>query len=139
MTAYITYAEYSTMTLSPVTEAQFAVLEPEAELTLDDWTLDRLHDVDEVPDSAKRVMAMIIDGKYEMYDGSKKLLNGESVKSYSNSITSLTFDTPYSGSVEEYEASMTRRMYDKAVTMLPTWLSSRVVGGSCDPREYCVC
>lgn len=133
---YLAYEEYQTMTISPITEQAFGVLEPEAELMLDDWTMDRLHDLDPIPDAAKRVMAMLVDGLYAMYDGSKRLMNGESVKSYSNGISSFSFDTPFSGTVEEYEASNTRRMYDKALTMLPGWLVSRVVP---DPRFQHVC
>lgn len=133
---YLDWVTYQTMTLDPVTYPQFNVLEPDAEIMLNDWTLDRLKAYDEadMPDEVKRLMANLVNGLYSMYQGSKQLLNGESVKSYSNGVSSWSFDTPFSGSVQDYEAKAKAAMYDLTVQYLPVELISRVVPqGGCYP------
>lgn len=121
------YGTYLTLTLDPVTEEQFSVLEPDAEILLARWTLERAAGLNPVPDSVLRVLAKTVNGLKAMYDGSKALLNGQSIKSYSDGISSWSFDTPYSGSVADYEDRAKQVMYETALTFLPTELTSRVV------------
>ena len=94
-------------------EADFSRLENKAEMLLDDWTLDRIRFMPApLPAYVAAAMTEIIDALPK--------LEGERVTSFSNGVTSFSFDTSKS------DVSM---LYDDVVRILPVELVSRCICG----------
>ena len=107
---YIDFDTYQTAGGS-LAEADFSRFENRAEMLLDDWTLDRIRFMP-APLPAYVAVAMT-----EIIDALPKL-GGERVTSFSNGVTSFSFDTSKS------DISM---LYDEVVRILPVELVSRCV------------
>lgn len=109
---YITYEQYQALG-GTVSATDFPRFECRAGLLLDDWTLDRIRFMP-APLPAYVAVAMT-----EIIDALPKLA-GERVTSFSNGVTSFSFDASKS------DVSM---LYDDVVRILPLELVSRCVCG----------
>jgi hypothetical protein len=109
---YITYEQYQALG-GTVSATDFPRFERRAGVWLDDWTLDRLRTMTEpYPDYVLVAMTEIIDALPK--------LGGERVTSFSNGVTSFSFDASKS------DISM---LYDDVMRILPLELVSRCVCG----------
>lgn len=106
---YLDYATYQTMSLSPVSASDFAILEPEAETYVDDWTYGRARLLVSHTEAVQRVVAKVVDGL--------KSITGEQVSSYSNGTDSWSFVKPTN------EQQITR-LHSMALRLLPLDLVS---------------
>lgn len=107
---YLTYEKYQELG-GKVSEADFPRLEAKAEYLLDDWTMIRIRFTNQpLPDYVALAMTEIVDALAK--------LGGERVTSFSNGVTSFSFDTSKS------DISM---LYDDVVRILPLELVSRCV------------
>ena len=108
--AYLTYEEYKELG-GQLDESAFPLLERKAQRKLDNYTFDRLKDMETIDDEVKEVLTIMIDMLAE--EG-----NGDEVKSFSNGVVNLTYKD---------KKPIDERMYDVVVEYLPVSLISEVV------------
>lgn len=107
---YLTYDKYQELG-GKVSEADFPRLEAKAECLLDEWTMLRIRFTNPpLPDYVALAMTEIVDELTK--------LGGERVTSFSNGVTSFSFDPSKS------DISM---LYDDVVRILPVELVSRCI------------
>ena len=124
---YISYEEYASMG-GTADEEQFNMREPLAEIYMDDWTLNRLHDEEvapsgNVPQSVKWAMRYLVDYVQSISEGFATSVQGKELSSFSNGVTSLGFVSAEQGQgVQAYDAAKAHIM-----RMLPIELCSACV------------
>ena len=112
------YLDYSTYAINggTVSEADYPRAARRAEYMLDDWTMGRIRAMSDagetLPDYVADVMTEIVDALAK--------LGGERVTSFSNGVTSFSFDT---------SKSDIYMLYDDVVRILPVELVSRCICG----------
>lgn len=125
---YLTYEEYTAMGGTADADT-FDRLEPEAELLLDVWTLNRLHVPEAIPDgipsSVKVAMRRLVDYVPSIEEGYKRKANGEEVSSFSNGVNSFSFATSDASAGSGNTAL--DAAYDQITGMLPIELVSTCV------------
>lgn len=106
---YLTYEEYKAMGGS-LNETAYPRFERKAEYYMDNWTLDRIKNLEEIPECVKDAMFEVIE--------QLPSLDGDRVASFSNGVNSFSFDT----STSDLDS-----LYNKVKVMLPVELISAVV------------
>lgn len=108
--AYLTYEEYKELG-GQLDESAFPLLERKAQRKLDNYTFNRLKDMETIDDEVKEVLTLMIDMLAE--EGT-----GDEVKSFSNGVVSMTY---------KEKKPIDERMYDVVYEYLPVSLISEVV------------
>lgn len=127
---YVTYGEYQ-QAGGKLTEAEFDVQEPRAEIMLDGWTLNRLKeqsvvdDLKEIGDWRSVVIALswLTDQMQGIENARKAKADGAEVTSFNNGVNSFSFGGGSSSETTAAESSA----YHEVVRMLPVELVSACV------------
>lgn len=93
-------------------EEQYPIAERKARALLDDWTLDRIKRLDEIPEEVELAMFEVIERIGPAFDG-----NG-GVSSFSNGVNSVSFNA---------SADVRGELYDLVTAILPVELISAAV------------
>lgn len=127
---YISYEEYK-QGGGKLTEDEFNVQEPRAEMLLDNWTLNRLKSERVVADleqmgeyqKVKVAMAWLVDQMQGIEKARKAKSEGTEVTSFNNGVNSFSFGGGASSEATAAEASA----YHEVCRMLPVELVSACV------------
>ena len=127
---YVTYEEYQ-QAGGKLTEAEFDVQEPRAEIMLDGWTLNRLKEQSVVDDlkatgdwrSVVIALSWLTDQMQGIENARKAKADGAEVTSFNNGVNSFSFGGGSSSDVTDAESSA----YHEVVRMLPVELVSACV------------
>lgn len=127
---YVTYEEYQ-QAGGNLTEAEFDVQEPRAEIMLDGWTLNRLKEQSVVDDlkstgdwrSVVIALSWLTDQMQGIEKARKAKADGAEVTSFNNGVNSFSFG---GGSSEDSTAAESSA-YHEVVRMLPVELVSACV------------
>lgn len=127
---YVTYGEYQ-QAGGKLTEAEFDVQEPRAEIMLDGWTLNRLKEQSVVDDlkaigdwrSVVIALSWLTDQMQSIENARKAKADGAEVTSFNNGVNSFSFGGGASSETTDAESSA----YHEVVRMLPVELVSACV------------
>lgn len=127
---YVTYEEYQ-QAGGNLTEAEFDVQEPRAEIMLDGWTLNRLKEHSVVDDlkatgdwrSVVIAMSWLTDQMQGIEKARKAKADGAEVTSFNNGVNSFSFGAGSSSDSTDAESSA----YHEVVRILPVDLVSACV------------
>lgn len=127
---YVTYEEYQ-QAGGKLTEAEFDVQEPRAEIMLDGWTLNRLKEQSVVDDlkatgdwrSVVIALSWLTDQMQGIENARKAKADGAEVTSFNNGVNSFSFGGVSSDDSTAAESSA----YHEVVRMLPVDLVSACV------------
>lgn len=127
---YMTYEEYQ-QAGGKLTEAEFDVQEPRAEIMLDGWTLNRLKEQSVVDDlkatgdwnSVVVALSWLTDQMQGIEKARKAKADGAEVTSFNNGVNSFSFGGVSSSDATAAESSA----YHEVVRMLPVELVSACV------------
>lgn len=127
---YVTYGEYQ-QAGGKLTEAEFDVQEPRAEIMLDGWTLNRLKEQSVVDDlkaigdwrSVVIALSWLTDQMQGIENARKAKADGAEVTSFNNGVNSFSFGGGSSSDTTAAESSA----YHEVVRMLPVELVSACV------------
>lgn len=127
---YVTYEEYQ-QAGGKLTEAEFDVQEPRAEIMLDGWTLNRLKEQSVVDDlkatgdwrSVVIALSLLTDQMQCIEKARKAKADGAEVTSFNNGVNSFSFGGGSSSDVTAAESSA----YHEVVRILPVDLVSACV------------
>lgn len=108
---YLSYERYAEMG-GKLPEEDYEIAERKARALLDDWTLDRIKRLDEVPEEVELAMFEVIERIGPAFDG-----NG-GVASFSNGVNSVSFNA---------SADVRGELYDIVAAILPVELISAAV------------
>ena len=128
---YLTFEEYKQLG-GTYDEEQFAAYEPQAEVLLDNWTLNRLRNEDVQKDVAwlgydkhvKAVMVKLVQDWPAIQKARETRASGGEVTSFSNGVNSFSFGAGSSGRATDAEDMA----YYEACQLLPVDLISAAVG-----------
>lgn len=123
----ITYAQYQSRG-GALTEDEFKVYEPKAEVYLNHWTLNRLKSSQVVKDlkaqdqyeSVLAVMVSLIDGLPTVEKQEQAIAEGSKLTSFNNGVNSFSYASGDSSETTEAE----RLLYQTCVRYLPVELIS---------------
>lgn len=121
---YVPYNVFTEHGMADVTEDEYKLLAPMADLVIDHWTLERVgravRDGDALPDSVVTLYCAIVEALPPIIEGAKPSKGGL-VTSFSNGIDSYSFD------VSETVEQQIRRSVGWMADLLPIeWTSAAV-------------
>ena len=114
--SYITFAEYTQLGGTVVSESVFAKIDRQAERKLDYFTQDRLKTATTIVSEVKELLVEFIDRMYNL----ATVGMGGNVTAYSNGIESFSF-------AENQTDSLNTELYNLAIEYLPIELISACV------------
>lgn len=116
---YLSFDKYKEMG-GTISEADYPMAERRARALLDDWTLDRVKRLEEIPEEVELAMYEIISNLGQAYGGGVGGL--ANVSSFSNGINTVSFDADSSSA-----SAVRSQLYDLVASILPVELISAAV------------
>ena len=92
---YVSFDDFEALTISDISEEEYAKVAPMADAIIDHWTLERVgkavRNDEDLPDIVKTLYVKVVESVPDILDGTK-IGKGGLVSSFSNGIDSYSFD-----------------------------------------------